>query len=168
MAKIQPALASFVALLQPQRGAGSIDAKPKSALLPPKDTFKTWGGPESKRDLNFGHHPPIEDQGQPTLLNLHASGMIVWSDTETALTPDQWVNMPKFQQDKLLLMLPEVQRGAFQVRMNKGDARKAHTQPQGVDNSQVSPFSFFAAQLNHEAQSPSSVADRARAALAEY
>lgn len=166
MADFKTDFSSFVALLKPKSAPLVCEAQPLSALLPPKDTGKTWSGPESKRDLNFGHHPKVDDNGQSALLSLHSAGVIVWSDTETALTPDQWVNMPKFQQENLLQMLPAVQRAAFQQRMDKGDGRKSHTQPQGVDNSQVSPFTLCVAQFNQEALSPSAVADRARLALA--
>lgn len=157
---------NLVALLKPKNAPLVREAQPNTVLLPLKDTGKTWGGPDSKRELNFGHHPKVDDTGKATLLSLHASGVIVWADIETALTPDQWVNMPKFQQDSLLQLLPPMQRASFQQRMDKGDGRKSHTQPQGIDNSQVSPFTVSVAQFNREALAPAAVAERARLALA--
>lgn len=153
---------------QPVQSGGGVTAPPTPktpVTLPPPDTGKTWGGPTSQVDLNFGHQPGVDEQGRPALLKLHPSGVPVWAETETALTPDQWVNMPKFQQEKILSLLPVAWQPAFKAQMDKGDAKKAQTQPQGVDNSQVSPLATTMYELNQASQTPSAVADRARQQL---
>lgn len=150
---------------QPVQSGGGVTAPtPTTArpTLPPPDTGKTWGGPTSKVDLNFGHHPGVDEQGRPTLIRLHPSGVPVWAETDTALTPDQWVNMPKFQQEGILALLPLAWKDLFKAQMDKGDAKKAQTQPQGVDNSQVSPVATTLAEANQASQAPTAVADRAR------
>ncbi|HEY9854605.1 MAG TPA: hypothetical protein V6D05_02620 [Stenomitos sp.] len=155
---------------QPVQSGGGVTAPQQPSTrptLPPPDTGKTWGGPTSKVDLNFGHHPGVDDQGQSVLIKLHPSGVPVWAETDTAVTPDQWVNMPKFQQEKILSLLPLAWKDSFKAQMDKGDPKKAQTQPQGVDNSQVSPMATTLYEMNQASQSPSAVADRARMQLAQ-
>lgn len=151
---------------QPVQSGGGVQAPatPPSTrpTLPPPDTGKTWGGPTSPVDLNFGHQPGVDEEGRPVLLKLHPSGVPVWAETDTALTPDQWVNLPKFQQEKVLALLPLAWQDTFRLQMDKGDAKKAQTQPQGVDNSQVSPVASALAEANQASSAPSAVADRAR------
>lgn len=154
---------------QPVQSGGGVTAPTPTTTrptLPPPDTGKTWGGPTSKVDLNFGHQPGVDQEGRPALLKLHPSGVPVWAETDTALTPDQWVNMPKFQQEKILALLPVAWQATWKAQMDKGDAKKAQTQPQGVDNSQVSPVATTLAELNEASQTPGAVADRARQQLA--
>lgn len=151
---------------QPVQSGGGVQAPATPATtrptLPAPDTGKTWGGPTSKVDLNFGHQPGLDEEGRPVLLRLHPTGVPVWAETDTALTPDQWVNMPPFQQEKILSLLPLAWKDSFKAQMDKGDAKKAQTQPQGVDNSQVSPVAAALAEANQASQAPTAVADRAR------
>lgn len=133
-----------------------------SVPAPAPDAGKTWGSPQSKRDLNFGHHPVNGE-----LFQYHASGQLTWGDNGKALTADQWANMPAFQQAKLRAMVQAHNPGAlaaFDRAMSKGTAAKAQTQPKGIDNSLVSPFSSELAQHNQLAMSPAAVAERVRQA----
>lgn len=153
-----------------QSGGGvAAPAQPgtQRPALPAPDAGKTWGSPASKVDLNFGHHPGVDEQGRPVLIKLHPSGVPVWAETDTAVTPDQWVNMPKFQQEKILSLLPLAWKDLFKAQMDKGDPKKAQTQPQGVDNSQVSPMATTLYEMNQASQTPGAVADRARLQLAQ-
>ncbi|MBO9539824.1 LysM peptidoglycan-binding domain-containing protein [bacterium] len=94
---------------------------------PPQDAGKTWGGPDSKRDLNFGHDEKPDANGTPQLTRMSSTGKLLWADSDTAVTSDQWANMPKAQQEKILSSVPEDQREALNASMATGDASKAKT-----------------------------------------
>jgi len=149
-----------------QAGGGQTTTAPvsstsTSATAPKPDAGKTWGGPDSTRDLNFGHHTVSDENGNASLFTLHG-GLPMWADTKTMLTADQFAAMPKFQQAKLLGMVPPQQLAAFQQAMAKGDASKAQTQPKNRDNSQISPVATAMAGTNQV--NDASVAAKARAA----
>jgi hypothetical protein len=91
------------------------------ASRPAADTGKTWGGPDSTTELNFGHKP----DAQGRLYKVDPSGVPVWGASGKAITPDQWANMPKFQQDAIAATVPEVGRAALLQEMAKGDAKQA-------------------------------------------
>ncbi|MEB3220865.1 MAG: hypothetical protein VKS61_02190 [Candidatus Sericytochromatia bacterium] len=88
---------------------------------PAGDTGKTWGGPDSTVELNFGHKP----DAQGKLYKLDASGVPVWGASGKAITADQWANMPKFQQEAIAALVPENARAGFLQEMATGDASKA-------------------------------------------
>ncbi|MEB3198584.1 MAG: hypothetical protein VKP62_15410 [Candidatus Sericytochromatia bacterium] len=104
-----------------------------SAARPAPDTGKTWGGPDSKVELNFGHRP----DAQGRLYKLDPSGVPVWAANGKAITADQWANMPKFQQEAIAAQVPEAQRAGFLAEMATGVASRAfRTKPAplaGVD-----------------------------------
>lgn len=134
-------------------------APTQPAAEPQEDTGKTWGGPNSTKDLNFGH-PTVNG----TLLKVLESGRVAWADNGKLMTADQWANLPDFQKQKIRDLVKGQQPAkapAFEKAMKGGNAAKSHTQPK-VDNSQVSPMATAAAQMNTQSQHPGSVADRAR------
>lgn len=145
----QPASASGVASVVPPQGAqpmasdqaaapstpadaapavGPPAAAPSSMSLPQTpavDAGKTWGNPSFTRPLNFGHRPGPDGQ----LIKWHPTGHLVWGDNGKALSPDQWVCMPPFQQEALKALMPPAQRDALVARLQQGQASRA-TRPE--------------------------------------
>lgn len=120
--------ADHVPVLDPKTGiaVGFKEVKghgtdPDAAPRP--DAGKTWGGPGSKRPLNFGHPPGPDGQ----LIALHPSGVPVWSQTGTAITADQWANMPASQHQAIESMVAPAQRAKFLALMKEGVAARAFT-----------------------------------------
>lgn len=100
------------------------DAADYRFTRPEPDTAQTWGDSHFTRDLNYGHESV---DGSPVAL--HPSGVPVWADNGKAISADQFANMPTFQQDKILAMLPADRVAEFQQAMAGGDAAKARTEP---------------------------------------
>ncbi len=119
----------------PAHGAALPAARTSAMALgtapapPAADDGKTWGGPGSTRELNFGHRE--DAQGQ--LYKLDPSGVPVWAGNGKAITGDQWANMPKFQQEAILALVPGTSRAAFEIRMAEGDAARARRSPPPPD-----------------------------------
>lgn len=88
---------------------------------PAPDTGKTWGGPDWPTELNFGHKP----DAQGRLYKMDPSGVPVWAASGKAITPDQWANMPRFQQEAIAALVPEAARVTFLSEMATGDASQA-------------------------------------------
>jgi len=103
------------------RQAGATTSLSLETSKPQPDTGKTWGGPDSKVELNFGHKP--DSQGR--LYKLDPSGVPVWAATGRAITPDQMANMPAFQKEAIANLVPEAQRADFQSSMATGVAERA-------------------------------------------
>ncbi|HEY9855054.1 MAG TPA: hypothetical protein V6D05_04895 [Stenomitos sp.] len=99
-------------------GAGYRFAKPEP------DDAKTWGDSSFTRPLNYGH-----ESVDGSTVAIHPSGVPVWADNGKAISADQWANMPKFQQDKILAMLPGDRVAEFQQAMAKGEAGHARVEP---------------------------------------
>ncbi|MEB3284797.1 MAG: hypothetical protein VKN33_05880 [Candidatus Sericytochromatia bacterium] len=104
--------------LKPQGPATAITLE---ANRPAPDTGKTWGGPDSKVELNFGHKP----DAQGRLYKLDPSGVPVWASNGRAITPDQMANMPAFQKEAIAALVPEAQRNTFTTMMSQGVAERA-------------------------------------------
>ncbi len=114
--------------------ADDPDAAAKAAAeaalrAPTPDDAKTWGGPDSSRDLNFGHKAGADGK----LLRRDASGVLVWADNGRALTPAQWANMPAAQQKKLLALYPDAAEGARATAALAGGDAAAARRPKPVD-----------------------------------
>lgn len=91
---------------------------------PEADTGKTWGDPSFTRPLNYGH-----DAKDGAVITLHPTGVPVWADNGKAISADQFANMPKFQQNEILKLVPSDQVAEFTSAMDKGNAASAKTEP---------------------------------------
>ncbi len=110
---------------------GEASVRPSQLTLggggvrPEPDRGKTWGGPDSKVELNFGHKP----DAQGRLYKLDPSGVPVWGANGKAITPDQWANMPPFQQQAIANLVPPELRATFLATMANGVASNARSEP---------------------------------------
>ena len=115
---------------------GEASVRPSQLTLggggvrPEPDTGKTWGGPDSKVELNFGHKP----DAQGRLYKLDPSGVPVWGANGKAITPDQWANMPPFQQQAIANLVPTEMRDAFLATMANGVAGNARREKPQASN----------------------------------
>jgi hypothetical protein len=107
------------------QGLAPVALHPGPDGKPAADAGKTWGNPTYKRDLNFGHEQGTDGH----LLTATPTGQVLWGDSHTALTSDQWANMPPFQHAEVLARLPAEHRAAFELTMAGGMGTKAHAEP---------------------------------------
>lgn len=126
---VGPAPAAEPAAVAPVRAASQLTLG--TPARPAPDTGKTWGGPDWPTELNFGHKP----DAQGRLYKLDPSGVPVWAASGKAITPDQWANMPKFQQEAIAALVPEAARAGLLAEMATGDATKARREepPAGIE-----------------------------------
>jgi len=85
-------------LALPSATPGVVQAQAQAPLPAAKapDSGKTWGGPDSKQPLNFGH--PARNG---KLIEMDPSGIPVWASSGKALTADQYAAMPEFQKKQI-------------------------------------------------------------------
>jgi hypothetical protein len=113
------------------------------------DRGRSWGLKADDGDgvLNFGHRR-VAGESRGALWQMHPSGVPIWSDTQTAMTPDQWALMPEAQRQEILALVPQADRKATAKRMAGGHAERAlmphpagqaHAKPAGKPSAPRSP-----------------------------
>lgn len=133
------------------RPTGPASAMALDSTKPLPDTGKTWGGPDSKVELNFGHKP----DAQGRLYKLDPSGVPVWAASGRAITPDQMANMPAFQKEAIANLVPEAQRPDFQATLAGGVAERARRpkpEPGQIDSPNIPLGDSQKGQLTNLAQ----------------
>jgi hypothetical protein len=71
---------------------------------------------------NFGHKASHDAAGNSSLFGTDSAGNVLWRDTHTSLSRDQWAGMSVQQRLQILERLPDQQWQAFNQRMVGGQA----------------------------------------------